>query len=127
MSQRDGQLDKELRYHLSRLAEDFQAQGLTPTEALRRAQLALSSQPSGIASLFVRDGMTLTALGLAAGLGLAWLSQPWLENQLYAVSPVEPWVIAAVAAILALVALCAVLLPALRASRIDPTQVLHEQ
>lgn len=90
-------------------------------------RLALGCQPAGVAGLFLRDGLALTGLGLVAGLGLAWLAKPWLESQLYAVSPVEPWVIAGVAATLALVALLAILLPALRATRIDPTQVLHEQ
>jgi ABC-type antimicrobial peptide transport system permease subunit len=90
-------------------------------------RMALGCQPAGVASLFLRDGLALTGLGLLSGFGLAWLAKPWLESQLYAVSPVEPWVIGAVAATLAMVALLAILLPALRAARIDPTQVLHEQ
>lgn len=90
-------------------------------------RMALGCRPLRIATLFLSDGLSLTGLGLLVGLALVWLAQPWLATQLYATRAIEPGVLALVAATLALVALLAILLPAVRAARLDPTQVLHEQ
>lgn len=63
------------------------------------------------------------ALGVLAALGLAFS----MSSMLYAVNPVDPIVFLSVPALLGLVALAAGLLPALRASRIDPIIALRDE
>jgi ABC-type antimicrobial peptide transport system permease subunit len=60
-------------------------------------------------------------LGLAGSVGVTRL----LSGMLYGVSPVDPLVFGAVSLVLAGTALLACLLPALRATRVDPVQALR--
>lgn len=89
-------------------------------------RVAMGCRPAGVFNLFLRDGLTLAALGLAAGLGVAAAVKPWIAAQLYGVSAIEPIVIIIVVALLALVAFAAICVPAWRASRLDPVRVLGE-
>ena len=67
----------------------------------------------------------MTAIGIAAGVGGAlWLSR-FLQTQLYAVSPLDPSVYTAVAALLVVVAIVACLIPAWRATKVDPMVALR--
>lgn len=89
-------------------------------------RVAMGCRPTGVFNLFLRDGLTLAALGLAAGLGVAAAAKPWIAAQLYGVSAIEPIVIIIVIALLAFVAIAAICVPAWRASRLDPVRVLGE-
>jgi len=62
-----------------------------------------------------------SAIDLAASPGLGRL----LESQLFRVGPADPVTFAGVVAVFWLVALAACLVPARRASRMDPTTALH--
>jgi ABC-type antimicrobial peptide transport system permease subunit len=70
--------------------------------------------------------MTVAA-GLAAGLVLSIGAAQGLSNVLYRVSPTDPLTLAVVTIVLALVALVAALVPARRATRVNPLVVLRYQ
>jgi ABC-type lipoprotein release transport system permease subunit len=64
--------------------------------------------------------------GLAAGLLAAFWGTRFARSLVYEVSPTEPAVYAAATALLLVVALTGTLLPARRAARVDPVEVMRE-
>ena len=89
-------------------------------------RIALGSSARAIFELVLREGLVLVGGGFALGFGGALALRKSLESQLFGVSAGDPTVLAAVAALLAAVALVACLLPARRATRIDPIVALAE-
>ena len=90
-------------------------------------RMALGAQRRDIMRLAVSEGMTLVAFGLGAGvLGAAVLSR-YLRSMLYDVKPTDPLTFAAIVALLTFVALLACLVPAQRATRVDPLVALREE
>jgi predicted permease len=89
-------------------------------------RLALGSEPGGIFTLVLREGLTLLLVGLAVGVAGAFAIRRAMESQLYGVSAMDPVVLAIVAAVLGVVAVLACAIPARRASRIDPLVALAE-
>jgi putative ABC transport system permease protein len=87
-------------------------------------RVALGAAPATIARLIVRQGLTVTAIGLIAGLGGALALTRLIRGLLFAVEPTDPGVLALVALSLVLVALLASYLPARRAARVDPIVAL---
>jgi predicted permease len=88
-------------------------------------RIALGATSSQVLLLVVRQVMALTALGVAIGLALALPTTHLLSNFLYGVSPLDPLTFAGVALTLTVVTLLACLLPALRATRVDPMAALR--
>ncbi len=88
-------------------------------------RLALGADASGVVRLVVRWGMTLVSIGLVLGVlaaaGLSWA----IQGLLFGVGAADPMSFAGVAVMLAVVALLACLLPARRATRVDPLEVLR--
>lgn len=89
-------------------------------------RMALGSEPRGIFTLVLREGVALLGVGLIAGLGGAFFIRGAMESQLYEVSAMDPLVLSSVAAVLAVVAVVACAVPARRAARIDPNVALAE-
>ena len=90
-------------------------------------RMALGSQRSAVISLILRSGLRLVALGLVLGLGAAAGVAKLISSLLFNVAPLDPLVYAAVTVLFAGVAVLACLLPALRASRIDPLIALRSE
>jgi ABC-type antimicrobial peptide transport system permease subunit len=88
-------------------------------------RMALGAAPSRVLSLIIKEGMTLTAIGLAVGLAGSYLVARAMQSQLYGVGSIDPVVLAAVAFVLAATALLACYLPARRAMRVDPMVALR--
>jgi ABC-type antimicrobial peptide transport system permease subunit len=65
--------------------------------------------------------------GLVVGLGLALAAAQGMSTVLFRVSPTDPATLVAVTSVLALVALVAALIPARRATRVNPLEVLRYQ
>jgi ABC-type antimicrobial peptide transport system permease subunit len=89
-------------------------------------RLALGSSARAVFDLVLREGLLLLGVGFAAGGLGALLLRGSLESQLFGVQAADLGVIAAVTLLLAVVALAACALPARRATRIDPREVLAE-
>jgi len=88
-------------------------------------RLALGARPADVLGLVVRQGLALVAVGLVIGLAGAVAASRLIEEQLFEVTPTEPFVYALVTAALAATGVLACLVPAHRASRVDPVTALR--
>jgi putative ABC transport system permease protein len=90
-------------------------------------RLALGAQRMHILHMVIGEGMRVVAVGLAIGLmGAAALTR-FVRTMLFDVSPFDPITFAAISATLAAVAFIACLVPAQRATRVDPLIALREE
>lgn len=90
-------------------------------------RVALGGDRSSIFALVLREGALIIFLGLGAGLLGAFVLRQWIASQLYGVTPLDPSVLLSVAGILTLVGLIACLVPARRATRVDPVVALSPE
>ncbi|HKY43592.1 MAG TPA: ABC transporter permease [Pyrinomonadaceae bacterium] len=90
-------------------------------------RMALGAKRSDVLRLVVRQGMTMTVIGLALGLAGAFFMSQLLIGLLYGVSPTDPLTFTAVSIVLLAVALLACLIPARRATRVDPIVALRTE
>jgi len=104
---------------------------LSYTVTQRTAELgirvALGAARRDLLALVVRQGLRVTAIGLAVGLVGALIAGRALAALLYGVSPHDPVVLVTVASVLLVVAGVASYLPALRATRVDPMAALRSE
>ena len=89
-------------------------------------RLALGSSPGQILRLVMQQSLTLVGLGIGTGIVLAAALGSALASVLYGISAWSPAVYLSVALLLAMVAAVATLIPALRATRIDPAVALRD-
>ncbi|HVP43414.1 MAG TPA: FtsX-like permease family protein, partial [Terriglobales bacterium] len=90
-------------------------------------RIALGARPGEVFGTVLREGLLLTAAGVAAGLALALASMRLLASLLVGVSPFDLTTFAASALFLAAVAAIATFLPAHRATRIEPLTALRSE
>ena len=88
-------------------------------------RMALGAQTRDVLRLVISQGMTPVVIGLLVGLGVALALGRLLTSQLYEVSAHNPTLLAGTICILAIVALAACLIPARRATRVDPMTALR--
>ncbi|MBS1805350.1 MAG: ABC transporter permease [Acidobacteria bacterium] len=88
-------------------------------------RLALGASPANIVMLIVRGGMMLALWGVCIGIGGAVVASRLMQSLLFGVDAIDGVTFLSVPALLAGVALCASYLPALRASRTDPSVSLR--
>jgi putative ABC transport system permease protein len=90
-------------------------------------RVAIGASRADVVWLFVREGATLTLLGLAIGLAAALAAGRWISALLFGVSPADPVTFAIVACALAGSAALATWVPARRAADVDPTAALKAE
>ena len=90
-------------------------------------RIALGAARSDVLRLVLRQGMSLALTGIVIGVGAAFALTRLIESQLYGVRATDPATFVGVAALLGVTALAANLVPALRATRVDPAVVLREE
>lgn len=90
-------------------------------------RIALGAQREQVLRLMLVDGMWPALFGLGLGLAASLEAVRLLRTMLYETQPVDPAVFGAVAGILLAVAAIACVLPAWRASRLDPIQALRTE
>ena len=89
-------------------------------------RMALGEERGSVLARVVSQGLTLTAVGVVVGVGLAlWLTR-LLASRLYEVQATDARTFIAVAAVTSVAAAVSSLLPAWRASRIDPVNTLRD-
>jgi ABC-type antimicrobial peptide transport system permease subunit len=90
-------------------------------------RMALGAPRRDVVRMVLADGLRLVLVGTALGLAAALGGARWLESFLYGVSGRDALTFAAVPVVLALVGLAACLVPARRASRVDPLVALRSE
>ncbi len=90
-------------------------------------RVALGARPGNIVGLVVRQGMELAAIGIAAGLAGAAALTRVMAGLLFGVSATDAATFCAVAGILAAAAFAATVIPARRATGVDPMVALREE
>jgi predicted permease len=90
-------------------------------------RLALGATRRNILALVFRQGMTLTGLGIALGLGGAVAASQAIITLLYGISPLDPIAYLCVVALLVGVSVIACWMPAWRAARVDPSITLRAE
>jgi len=91
-------------------------------------RMALGADRRNVLMMVVRQGMVLTLVGIALGLAAAYVLTKYLESltsMLFGVEPRDPWTFAVIAVVLGAVALIACLVPARRATKVDPLRALR--
>jgi ABC-type antimicrobial peptide transport system permease subunit len=90
--------------------------------------MALGANRFKVLRMILKQGMVLTAIGVTLGLGSAYVLTKYLESltsMLFGVKPRDPWTFAVIAVLLTTVALLASLIPARRATKVDPLVALR--
>src|SRR5207245_1181785 len=90
-------------------------------------RIALGAQREKVLSLVLLDGLRPAFFGLALGVAASLGAARLIRSMLYGISPFDATVFASVIVMLALVATAACLIPAWRASRLDPTVALRTE
>ncbi len=90
-------------------------------------RLALGARRQQVLGKMLSDGLRPALIGLALGLAASAEASRLLRGMLYETRPLDPLVFAGVSAMLLLVAALACIVPAWRASRVDPMQALRTE
>ena len=90
-------------------------------------RMALGARAADVLGMVVRQGMTLTAIGLVIGAAAALAATRAMAGLLFGIGASDPPTYVALALVLAAVALLACWLPARRAARVDPMVALRAE
>jgi putative ABC transport system permease protein len=90
-------------------------------------RMALGAQINDVLRMIVMEGLRPTVIGMLLGVGGAVALGQLLTSMIYGVKPTDPGTYAAVIAVLLAVSLGASLIPAYRATRVQPLDVLREE
>jgi putative ABC transport system permease protein len=90
-------------------------------------RMALGADRGEILGMVVREGALMAGIGLALGLVAAVTFGRVMERFLYGITPADPITLAGVVGVLAAVALVACVMPARRATRVDPLVALRAE
>jgi ABC-type antimicrobial peptide transport system permease subunit len=88
-------------------------------------RLALGAEPSGVLWIVMREVLILLVIGLAVGIPAAIGLGRYVSSQLYGIQPNDPFIAISTVVLLAAVSVAAGMIPATRASRIDPILALR--
>jgi len=87
--------------------------------------MALGAKPGSVLAMVLRQGLTLTAVGLAIGFALALALGRFTASLLYGISGTDPLTFLTVPVVLLAVSLVAIVFPAYRAAHVEPTTALR--
>jgi|ERR1700726_2836597 ABC-type antimicrobial peptide transport system permease subunit len=90
-------------------------------------RMALGASRGSVVLDVLRQGLALAAAGAAAGAALALAATRTLSQLLFQVDPLDPLSFTSAVVLLALISLGACLLPAWRASHVDPAYALRSE
>jgi putative ABC transport system permease protein len=89
-------------------------------------RMALGARRSDVVRLVMRRGVAQALVGVGLGLAIAAALSPRVADLLFETSPRDPLIYGIVLVLLVAVAIVATAVPARRASRLDPVEVLKE-
>ena len=87
--------------------------------------MALGARTGNVLSLIMKNGLTLVLTGIAIGIAGALALTRFLTTLLFGVTPTDSVTFVVVAIIFFVIAMIASLIPALRATRVDPLEALR--
>jgi putative ABC transport system permease protein len=90
-------------------------------------RIALGAQPRDVIADVMGQGLRLAGIGVVVGIALASAGTRLLSSLLFGTSPTDAVTFVAVATLLVAIAAAASLVPALRASRVDPLIALRDE
>ncbi len=90
-------------------------------------RMALGARREALTGMFVRQGLSLTLIGLAAGLAVAFACGRFLRSILFGVSPLDPWTYAIAALSIVAISWIASYLPSRRAAVVNPVNALRAE
>jgi putative ABC transport system permease protein len=90
-------------------------------------RMVIGARPRDVLRMVLEQGMMFTAIGVGAGLAMAFFASQVVSTFVVRVSPRDPVIFLSVPVILAIVMVAACWLPARRAARIDPTLALRQE
>ena len=90
-------------------------------------RMALGARASQVLGMIVQNGYRLVLFGGLLGLAISLPASRLLKSLLFGITPYDPWTFITVIALLVLVTLVAVLIPALRAMRVNPMVALRSE
>jgi len=88
-------------------------------------RMALGAEPAQIGKLIARQTFAMTVVGIIAGLVAAFAVAPAIRSLLYAVSPQDPRSLVAAVILVALTVAAGTIIPAVRATRVEPMVALR--
>jgi len=90
-------------------------------------RMALGAQREQLTAMFVRQGLTLAFIGVAAGIVIAALALRLMSSLLFKVSAMDPWTYTAAAACILAIAWVACYLPSRGAAVVNPVRALRSE
>jgi putative ABC transport system permease protein len=103
---------------------------LATTVRQRTAEIGMrmvcGAQPTGILRLVLVEGLRLSAVGMVVGLVIALGLSGAIRSLLVSVTPTDPLTFAAITTLFFVVIILSTIIPALRASRVDPVVAIRE-
>ena len=88
-------------------------------------RMALGASRGSVLGMVMRETLGMVTVGVALGLAAAWWLGRAVQNQLFGLTPADPWAIGAAVGVLIAAAALAGFVPAARAARIDPMSALR--
>jgi len=88
-------------------------------------RMALGARTGNVLSLIMKNGLTLVLTGIVIGVGSALMLTRFLSTLLFGVEPTDGVTFVIVSAVFFVIAIVAALIPALRATRVDPLIALR--
>jgi putative ABC transport system permease protein len=88
-------------------------------------RMTFGAERKSIMGMVLRQVLVLVSAGVVLGLIASLIAGRWIASMLFGVSPADPWSLGAAIVFLVVAALCAALLPARKASRVQPMEALR--
>jgi ABC-type antimicrobial peptide transport system permease subunit len=88
-------------------------------------RMAIGAQREDVLRMILKKGLTLIFAGTVAGVAVSSAVTRFMASQIWGVSTIDPWTFSIVATVVFVVSLTACLLPARRATQVEPLISLH--